>query len=65
MKDLSILADKLVGESQDIADAISGHNPGLCKKKVPLENIQQSVSSTIRGFLMLYTDIGEKIRNDS
>lgn len=44
MKNLSKKADILVKDMQIIADNLAEYNPGLCKKKVPLEVIQYDIA---------------------
>ena len=63
MKRLYEQAVQLATELQRIADNISEYNPGLCKKKVPLEIIQYDVASLAKELAGLHEKIGEKIKN--
>jgi hypothetical protein len=64
MRKLYEQAAQIAVEAQMIADSLEEHNPGLCKKKVPLDVIQYDVASLARELASLYGEIGEKIRED-
>jgi hypothetical protein len=65
MKKLYNKTQILVTDLQIIADNLLEYNPGLCKKKVPLNVIQTDVGSLARELATLYGEIGEKIKNDT
>lgn len=64
MKRIAKQAEQLVKEMQIIADNLGDYNPGLCKRKVPLDVIQYDVASLARELASLHGEIGEKIRNE-
>ena len=55
----------LIVDMQMIADSLFDYNSGLCKKKIPLSAIQCDCSTLARNLIILYGDIGEKIRNEA
>lgn len=63
MKKLFEQATQIAVEAQMIADSLFDYNSGLCKKKIPLSAIQCDCSTLARNLIILYGDIGEKIRN--
>lgn len=65
MKKLFLIAEQLVKEMQIIADSLRDYNPGLCKRKVPLDVIQYDVASLARELASLHGDIGEKIKEEN
>ena len=62
MKKLYQQADGLTKELQIIADNLAEYNPGLCKRKVPLETIQYDIASLIRDLSRIHAEIGKKIK---
>ena len=63
MRKLFEQATGLIVDMQMIADSLFDYNSGLCKKKIPLSAIQSDVSALTRNLLILYGDIGAKIRD--
>ena len=57
-------AESLAKEAEIISSNLADHNPGLQKKNVPLETIQHDIASLTRDYSILYSEIGEKIRNE-
>lgn len=64
MKKLAEEAAQLVIEMQRIADNLADYNPGLVKKKVPLEVIQYDAANLARALDGIHSEIGEKIKNE-
>jgi len=64
MKRIAEQSAQLVTDAQIIADNLAEYNPGLCKKKVPLQVIQHDLATLMREFAILYGNIGEKVKDE-
>lgn len=64
MKKLYEQADGLAKELRIIAGNLNEYNPGSCKRKVPLRVVQHNIASLMRELSVLYTDIGEKVKDE-
>ena len=64
MKRIAEQASSLVRDFQMIADNLAEYNPGLNKKKVPLDILQHDIACLGRELTWLYTEIGKRIKNE-
>ena len=62
MKKICEAAEQLEIEGQLIANALSEYNPGLNKKRIPLDCIQHDIAVLMQRYSRIYAEIGEKIK---
>lgn len=63
MKKLSEEINQIAIEVQIFADNVNDYNPGLRKRKVPIETLQYDAACLARSFAGLYGKLGEKVKD--